>query len=175
MAVSLKHIGKISFDFDKGVFRDECGRTGHRSQRSESKRAAANGCGTIMRHAAGPLNSSVSFLMRTEIDKAQIELVVFARFVRLSGLPVQENSIQKRRPPEPDILCELQSQGQIAFELAEACVPEFAQAIAIGAQTGAHDATWGSAWLNPSAANLSAQYAILDDRERPYYEHRLAA
>jgi len=31
------------------------------------------------------------------------------------------------------------------------------------------------AWLNPDPRNLSALYAILDDRERPYYEHRMAA
>jgi putative SOS response-associated peptidase YedK len=31
------------------------------------------------------------------------------------------------------------------------------------------------AWLNPQPGELAAQYAILDDRERPYYEHRLAA
>jgi putative SOS response-associated peptidase YedK len=31
------------------------------------------------------------------------------------------------------------------------------------------------AWLNPDRKNLAAQYAILDDRERPYYEHKLAA
>ena len=31
------------------------------------------------------------------------------------------------------------------------------------------------AWLNPDPKNLAALYAILDDRERPYYEHRLAA
>jgi putative SOS response-associated peptidase YedK len=31
------------------------------------------------------------------------------------------------------------------------------------------------AWLAPQAGKLAAQYAILDDRERPYYEHRLAA
>jgi putative SOS response-associated peptidase YedK len=31
------------------------------------------------------------------------------------------------------------------------------------------------AWLNPDPKNLKALYAILDDRERPYYEHRLAA
>lgn len=31
------------------------------------------------------------------------------------------------------------------------------------------------AWLNPDPANLAAQYAILEDRDRPYYEHRLAA
>ena len=31
------------------------------------------------------------------------------------------------------------------------------------------------AWLTPDRKNLAAQYAILDDRERPYYEHRFAA
>ena len=31
------------------------------------------------------------------------------------------------------------------------------------------------AWLNPDAKNLKAQYSIIDDRARPYYEHRLAA
>jgi len=31
------------------------------------------------------------------------------------------------------------------------------------------------AWLNPDSTDLQRQYAILDARERPYYEHRLAA
>lgn len=31
------------------------------------------------------------------------------------------------------------------------------------------------AWLTPDPANLAAQYAILDDRNRPYYEYRMAA
>lgn len=31
------------------------------------------------------------------------------------------------------------------------------------------------AWLRPNPKDLQGQYAILDDRERPYYEHRLAA
>jgi len=31
------------------------------------------------------------------------------------------------------------------------------------------------AWLNPDPKNLPALYEILDDRERPYYEYRLAA
>ncbi|MBN8510688.1 MAG: SOS response-associated peptidase family protein [Burkholderiales bacterium] len=30
-------------------------------------------------------------------------------------------------------------------------------------------------WLRPDPKNLAASYAILDDRQRPYYEHRLAA
>jgi hypothetical protein len=29
--------------------------------------------------------------------------------------------------------------------------------------------------LNPTAGELAAQYAILDARELPYYEHRKAA
>ena len=31
------------------------------------------------------------------------------------------------------------------------------------------------AWLTPDPVNLAAIYAILDDRARPYYEHRMAA
>jgi putative SOS response-associated peptidase YedK len=31
------------------------------------------------------------------------------------------------------------------------------------------------AWLNPDPGDLAAQYALLDDRARPYYEHKLAA
>lgn len=31
------------------------------------------------------------------------------------------------------------------------------------------------AWLNPDRARLDALYAIFDDRQRPYYEHREAA
>ena len=31
------------------------------------------------------------------------------------------------------------------------------------------------AWLNPDAAHLAQCYKVLDDRDRPYYEHRLAA
>lgn len=32
-----------------------------------------------------------------------------------------------------------------------------------------------AAWLNPDPQNLAACQAILDDRDRPYYEHRMAA
>lgn len=31
------------------------------------------------------------------------------------------------------------------------------------------------AWLNPDPDNLAAQLTVLDDRDRPFYEHRLAA
>ncbi|RKT20328.1 putative SOS response-associated peptidase YedK [Paraburkholderia sp. RAU2J] len=31
------------------------------------------------------------------------------------------------------------------------------------------------AWLSPNASDLASLYAILDDRDRPYYEHKMAA
>jgi putative SOS response-associated peptidase YedK len=31
------------------------------------------------------------------------------------------------------------------------------------------------AWLNPETSSLEAMYDILDDKDRPYYEHKLAA
>lgn len=31
------------------------------------------------------------------------------------------------------------------------------------------------AWLNPDPTDLAKQYGILDDKDRPYYEHQLAA
>ena len=31
------------------------------------------------------------------------------------------------------------------------------------------------AWLNPNPRDLGALHAILNDRDQPYYEHRMAA
>lgn len=31
------------------------------------------------------------------------------------------------------------------------------------------------AWLNPDPADLAPAYAILDDRDRPYYQFAIAA
>jgi putative SOS response-associated peptidase YedK len=31
------------------------------------------------------------------------------------------------------------------------------------------------AWLNPDSKNLDAMQAIVEDRARPYYEHRVVA
>lgn len=84
------------------------------------------------------LSVSVASFMRwnqvsTEESKSVIELEVFRRFVRASGLPVTLGSESKGSAilGEPDILCEFSMQPA-AFELAEVCAPEF-QAVASAA------------------------------------------
>jgi len=90
--------------------------------------------------------------VRAENDKASGELSAFARFIRLSGLPIPDRSVQKRNPPEPDILCQVGSE-LVAFELAEACVPEFAQAISAISRTGSHEPVWGSDTVEQTVRN----------------------
>ena len=45
-------------------------------------------------------------------------------------MSIDRNSVEKRSPPEPDILCTLQSEGTVAFELVEMCDPQLAKSIA---------------------------------------------
>lgn len=59
--------------------------------------------------------------MRTEQDKGNIEKNIFLKFLKISGLPISYESVLKRNPPEPDILCEHKEEGLIAFELVEIC------------------------------------------------------
>ena len=69
--------------------------------------------------------------MSTEASKALVELEMFRRFVTASGLPVAEGIERKgdAKRGGPDILCMLA--GKLTgFELAEACAPEFAEAVA---------------------------------------------
>jgi hypothetical protein len=68
--------------------------------------------------------------MTPEHVKGERELAVFLRFLEASRLPIDRNSVEKRSPPEPDILCTHQSEGKIAFELVEMCDPRFARSIA---------------------------------------------
>lgn len=59
-----------------------------------------------------------------------MEVAVFLRFLEASRLPIDRNSIEKRSPPEPDILCAHQSEGAVAFELVEMCDSRVASSIA---------------------------------------------
>lgn len=52
-------------------------------------------------------------------NQANHELSIFSSFVMATKLAVTPNSIQKRQPPEPDILCSIEGRGDVAFELVE--------------------------------------------------------
>jgi hypothetical protein len=58
--------------------------------------------------------------MRTAVRDEE-ELRVFREFLVQADLPVVPESIEKRHPPEPDILCSLSDDSRIAFELVEVC------------------------------------------------------
>lgn len=68
--------------------------------------------------------------MASEHVKGETEVAVFMRFLEVSQLSIDRNSVEKRSPPEPDILCTHQSEGAVAFELVEMCDPRLAQSIA---------------------------------------------
>lgn len=59
--------------------------------------------------------------MSAEAEKAARERRVFQESIDKSGLPISPQSVESRRPPEPDILCCHRDEGRIAFELAEIC------------------------------------------------------
>ena len=52
-------------------------------------------------------------------DKARRELEVFHEFAHRCGLSIVSGSIENREPPQPDIYCEIEGEGPMAFELAE--------------------------------------------------------
>lgn len=68
--------------------------------------------------------------MASEREKGEAEVALFLRFLEASNLPIDRSSIEKRAPPEPDILCAHQTEGKIAFELVELCDPRLAKSIA---------------------------------------------
>jgi hypothetical protein len=82
--------------------------------------------------------------MGNERDKGIIELNVFESFAKKCGIPIVPGSAQKREPSEPDILCVLESGEALAFELAEACAPEFAAATTTAIRKGVSPAVWGA-------------------------------
>jgi hypothetical protein len=47
------------------------------------------------------------------------ELPIFHLFASACGVPIDPNSVEKRIPPEPDILCNVVGGGSVAFEMVE--------------------------------------------------------
>lgn len=76
--------------------------------------------------------------MRTEKSKGSIEIEFFSEFVTASNLPYDLSTVEKRSPPEPDIICAHQTDGLVAFELVEICDPNLAEFNANVTVGGAH-------------------------------------
>jgi hypothetical protein len=70
--------------------------------------------------------------MQNEQIKGEREVRIFREFLATSQLPIDPYSVQKRSPPEPDILCTHAQEGLIAFELVEICDPNLASLKAMG-------------------------------------------
>jgi len=65
--------------------------------------------------------------VRSESDKARIEVAIFSEFATCAGeLNIDLDSVDKREPPDPDILARDIRQGWMAFELVELCDSDIA-------------------------------------------------
>lgn len=60
------------------------------------------------------------------------ERIIFQLFAKAAQLPVMPGSIRSEPPRAPDILCEIQGKGLVAFELVEIVTPALAQEMANG-------------------------------------------
>ena len=67
--------------------------------------------------------------MPDDLDKSQREVEMFYEFIVRSGRSIDPSSVEKRHPPEPDILCRLNKSEFVAFELAEICDESLARTI----------------------------------------------
>lgn len=67
-----------------------------------------------------PIALSVRLRLRIVNDRhAAREIAIFRSFATAAGLAVNDESIEKRMPPEPDILYRLGDSAHVAFELVE--------------------------------------------------------
>src|SRR3989442_13653964 len=68
--------------------------------------------------------------MRSEHDKAPVELAVFGEFVAKANLPIDPASIFKPgEESQPDIFCAYTNGERVAFELFEICAQDIAKVI----------------------------------------------
>jgi hypothetical protein len=64
--------------------------------------------------------------MGSEKDKSKEEVEYFRRFARESNLGIDLDSIEKKEPPIPDILCSVDGKPRY-FELARMCAQDLAR------------------------------------------------
>jgi hypothetical protein len=76
--------------------------------------------------------------MGTEHTKGAREIEIFSRFISASKLPIDLGTIEKREPPQPDILCTHLDDGPVAFELVEICDHNLAEFMSTVSEGGAY-------------------------------------
>lgn len=53
------------------------------------------------------------------MDQAKVEREIFESFAKVAPFKILPGTIESRNPPEPDILCRIEGQGKVGFELTE--------------------------------------------------------
>ena len=77
------------------------------------------------------------------MDQRQVERTVFREFAAASPLAIDNDTIENRDPPEPDIVCEIDNHGVVGFELTELIDRGFMARTDLMAKTQEHLAqTW---------------------------------
>lgn len=72
----------------------------------------------------------------SEQQKADFERNQFLRAAEIAGVEVVADSVESRRPPEPDILCTLGTGEIVAFELVELVDPDEPRSVSRAIETG---------------------------------------
>lgn len=68
-------------------------------------------------------------------DQGEKEVEVFKAFAEVCPLPINLGTIEKRKVPEPDILCEITGTGKVAFELSEIISESYARRLSLRRDT----------------------------------------
>ncbi len=73
----------------------------------------------VERRSAPPGHACRDILDSMADRQAHGELTVFRAFVSVCPLPIRTDLVENRPPPEPDIICHVEGEGAIAFEMTE--------------------------------------------------------
>jgi hypothetical protein len=95
-------------------------------------------------------------------EKEKWEQKVFVAFAKRCGLMIKESSVESRKPPMPDIYCNLDGSDYF-FELAEVVPPVQAQALNT-------KGVYNSAFPDPGERGPRAMVNILRQRQQKKYE-----
>lgn len=89
------------------------------------------------------------------VNQSDEEMVVFLEFARAAKLEVDLNSVENRRPPEPDIACRVDGRGIVGFELTELIDQDFMARLRLMGRTRQHLA---ESWQSGLAAGESSGF-----------------